>query len=147
MRISDWSSDVCSSDLSVVFRDAVTLRGAPAGNGRAGLQRTRRHGCRRSRARGHDRRAARRHARWLDPPPAPAHVAGDDPVELHARRHPGPADQGRLPCRGPLVIRPAPAERHRTRPPPPPPPHHTRTAPRPTPPPLPPLSSLPPPPP
>src|SRR3546814_2224105 len=41
----------------------TTLFRSPAGNGRAGLQRTRRHGCRRSRARGHDRRAARRHAR------------------------------------------------------------------------------------
>src|SRR3546814_5953168 len=45
MRISDWSSDVCSSDLAVA-RDAVQRTGRGRGTGAAGDRRDRRLRCR-----------------------------------------------------------------------------------------------------
>src|SRR3546814_5855725 len=60
MRISDWSSDVCSSDLAVSCRRCPLLRRptAPAGRGRARLWHHPGFGCR-------CRREDRRHCRSL----------------------------------------------------------------------------------
>src|SRR3546814_7626952 len=83
MRISDWSSDVCSSDLVARLVDAAQARGLPAPDqagvsSQAARQQLRDH-------RGLAVRAGREHHRFVLPPHGRPTQAGSLGIELQAK--------------------------------------------------------------
>src|SRR3546814_8998886 len=85
MRISDWSSDVCSSDLVARLVDAAQARGLPAPDqagvsSQAARQQLRDH-------RGLAVRAGREHHRFVLPPHGRPTQAGSLGIELRSEEH------------------------------------------------------------